>query len=455
MQKKGKLDFLKIGPLIMEAYLWAFFRLIIFNKMATASCLVVFFSISIYVVNNFSTRVKIVSDQSGSSWNNLAQSLKKDITDFGLSYYIVPSSGTIENIRLLNDDSSEVNAAFLLPAAVDAKLTKGLMSLGSIDYEALWIVYRKELGPISNLIDLSNFRVGVGPKESGRFVFTKRIFQLLDIDIGEHANFKQGSVSAQVESFFKQDMDAIIFIANPFDTVIKSLAGRSDVEFFSFDNTDAYLKNLPFLQAVDIPANSLNVGKMVPKNSLRSLSITTTVAVKKDTPANLQLALLLAMKEVTQKPENLFFAKKGDLPAYLDQSLELSPIAKDFYERGPPVLLKYLNFMIASFLTQFSGFFISAIALLPLFAWLGFPKFPDPIPWLNERLLYHSVRRLIDTYEATGQLSPSHLATLNVLRSQIYGSGSASMSARELLQVLEDRMRLSEAEVDYQKLTGT
>jgi TRAP-type uncharacterized transport system substrate-binding protein len=451
MQKSGKLDFLKIASLMMEAYISAFFRLMFSNRVATVSSLALVFSISIYIANNFATRVKIVSDQSGSSWSNLAQSLKKDITDYGLSYYIVPSSGTIENIRLLNDDSSGVNAAFLLPAAVDAQLTKGLMSLGSIDYEALWIVYRKGMGPISNLKDLSNFKVGVGPKESGRFVFTKRIFQLLDIDIGEHANFKQGSVSTQIESFFKQDIDAIIFIANPFDSVIKDLAGRSDVEFFSFDNSDAYLKNLPFLQAVDIPANSLNVGKMVPKNSLRSLSITTTVAVKKDTPANLQLALLLAMKEVTQKHENLFFAKKGELPAYLDQSLELSPIARDFYERGPPVLLKYTNFMIASFLTQFSGFFISAIALLPLFAWLGLPKFPDPIPWLHERLLYHSVRRLIDTYEANGQLSPSHLATLNVLKLQIFGSGGASMSARELLQVLEDRMRQSETEADYQK----
>ena len=321
-----------------------------------------FFLILIFFISIFSfanRKISIVADQVGSSWYKLAESARASIESKGFSYDIPPSAGSVENVRILNDSSMQVNAALLLPNVLDSADLRNLMSLGNIDYEAIWIVYRKGLGSIKNLKDFSDLRIGVGPKGSGRFIIAEKLFQLHHIDAAKKLNFTSESLVNQIKLLQNQQLDALIFIANPLDAVFKELVETDNVEFFSFKNTDAYIKNIPALQSIVVPEGALDIDKQIPDAALHLLAVTTTLAVKKTTSATEQIALLMSMKEVARRSENLFFAKPNELPAYLDTTIELSPVAKDFYASGPPILTRYLPFSLAMGLSEFGFLFIA------------------------------------------------------------------------------------------------
>jgi hypothetical protein len=60
---------------------------------------------------------------------------------------------------------------------------------------------------------------------------------------------------------------------------------------------------------------------------------------------------MMAAREIG-RDRGQFFSKPGFFPAYLDQSVPLSPIAERFLERGPPLLGEYLPFWLAALIDR-------------------------------------------------------------------------------------------------------
>lgn len=82
----------------------------------------------------------------------------------GIDVTVRPTSGSIENIHLLQ--KGEADVAFVqggTGASVDAP---GLRSLASIYYEPVWILVRKHAG-IEHLSDLKGRRIGIDQEGSG------------------------------------------------------------------------------------------------------------------------------------------------------------------------------------------------------------------------------------------------------------------------------------------------
>ena len=318
-----------------------------------------------YLLGNISTKeITLVADQKDSSWYQIAENARKYVEAKGFKFSIRTSNGTVENAMLLKDSDSGVNVAFLIPGALNPELNKSFYSLGSFDYEPIWIFYRKGLGQLSSLRDLAKFRVGVGPILSGRYVVTEKIFSLNKVEIGNNPNFIPNTLVKQLEDFDSGKLDALIFIGQAYDPNVRKLVNNPNLELYDFTEADAYTKNIPFLQKVVVPAGSFDIAERIPNKTISLIAITTNLAVRKDADPNVQLAILIATKEAERGTEKIFFAKRNEFPSYIDPLIEISPVAQRYYDYGPPFLLNYFPFWAATLIDRFSVFLLAILAIL-------------------------------------------------------------------------------------------
>ena len=318
-----------------------------------------------YLLGHISTKeIILVADQKASSWYQIAENARKYVEAKGFKYSIRTSNGTVENAMLLKDSNSGVNVAFLIPGALNSELNKSFYSLGSFDYEPIWIFYRKGLGQLSSLRDLAKYRVGVGPILSGRYVVTEKIFSLNKVEIRNNPNFIPNTLVKQLEDFDSGKLDVLIFIGQAYDPNVRKLANNPILELYDFSEADAYTKNIPFLQKVVVPAGSFDIAERIPNKTTSLIAITTNLAVRKDADPNVQLAILMAIKEAERGTEKIFFAKRNEFPSYIDPLIEISPVAQRFYDYGPPFLLNYFPFWAATLIDRFSVFLLAILAIL-------------------------------------------------------------------------------------------
>ena len=86
------------------------------------------------------------------------------IKQHGIELKVRTTSGSEENLRLLEEDASEVGLAFVQGGTGGDR--KGLLSLGSLYYEPLWVFYRQDR-PIHFLADLKGRPIAMGSDRSG------------------------------------------------------------------------------------------------------------------------------------------------------------------------------------------------------------------------------------------------------------------------------------------------
>lgn len=321
-----------------------------------------------YLIGHISKKeIHLAADGNGSSWYKIAENSRKYVEANGFKYFIHKSNGTLENANLLKDADSGINVAFLIPGALDPEINKSFYSLGSLDYEPIWIFYRRGLGHLSSLRDLAKYKVGVGPIQSGRYVVTEKIFSLNKIGIRDKNNFIPNTLVNQISDFNNGKLDALIFIGQAYDANVRKLASDPNVELYNFDEADAYVKNISFLQKVTVPAGAFDIAEHIPAKAVSLVAITTNLAVRKDTPPIVQLAILMAAKDAERNAENVFFSKRNEFPVYIDPLIELSPVAKRFYDFGPPFLHNHFPFWVATLIDRFLVFLVALLAvLLPL-----------------------------------------------------------------------------------------
>lgn len=214
---------------IIRDELLALKELVLEQKLLVAALLCGLFTLA-YLIGHVSTKeIVLAADQKGSSWYQIAENARKYVEKTGFQYSIRTSEGTLKNAELLHDPSSGVNVAFLIPGALDPEMNKNFYSLGSLDYEPIWIFYRKSIGRLSSLKDLAKYRIGVGPTLSGRYVITERIFSLNNVDIKNNPHFIPNLLQSQLADFKEGKLDAVIFIGQAYDKNVRSLAHDQNI----------------------------------------------------------------------------------------------------------------------------------------------------------------------------------------------------------------------------------
>ncbi len=303
----------------------------------------------------------------------------KLLAQHGIQVELRPTAGAAENLKLLRDEESGVDLAFVQGGAdveyasqADYEAANAdLMSLGSLFYEPVWVFYREESAQratgkpaLESLADMArpgDWKLNIGAPGSGVPNLVKRLLEANRV-APEALTLVQKPSTPAVVALLGGDIDALVFASAPESPLVQMLLQTPGVKLFDFPQAEAYSRRYPFLSAVTLPRGVVDLARDMPPANIRMIAPTATLVAKEGLhPALVQL-FVQAAKQIHGGPG--WFQRKGTFPSTENTERALAPEAERFYRNGPPLLQRYLPFWIANLIDRMWVAMISIIAIL-------------------------------------------------------------------------------------------
>ncbi len=116
-----------------------------------AAALVGVFTVSLVRLVPFPPKsVVMTTGPEGGAYRVLGEEYRRALARDGIDLKLVTSLGNVENLARLDDPRSDVAAGFASGGLTTARASPGLVSLGTISYEPLWIFCRHFRSPSSS-----------------------------------------------------------------------------------------------------------------------------------------------------------------------------------------------------------------------------------------------------------------------------------------------------------------
>lgn len=299
---------------------------------------------------------------------------------------LLPSSGSIENLKRLKDKTSRVDAGFVQEGTSLLSEAENLVSLGAIGYAPLWVFYRSQQ-TFNYLSELKGKRVAIGPEGSGVRKFAIDLLKLSNIAAPPTMLLDLSSAAAN-KALLEGTIDVVMIFGTEDNALVKELLYAPNVKLMNFMQAEAYTRLLPTLSHVVLPQGILDFSKKTPPQDVHLLAATTSLIVRKDLHPALIYLLLDAAVEIHSNAG--WVNKKGEFPSPKEVSFPSSNYAERFYKSGRPLLLDYLPFGIAAFLDRTILIMVpAAIILIPLIR-----SIPWLYSWRRRRKFYRWYREL-------------------------------------------------------------
>jgi len=283
----------------------------------------------------------------------------------GITLEVLPSEGSLQNLDRLQKGEAQIGfiQGGVIEQPADAEIDGepedyGLLSLGSMFYEPVWVFYRGET--IDRLTDLQGKRIAIGQEGSGIRHLAQRLLDDNEVDFKNNTVPISGLDAA--EELQQGRIDAAFIIAAEHAPVVQVLLRSPDVKLMSFSQSFAYERRYPFLTRLTMPKGVADLVRDFPPEDTRVLAPTASLVVSEDLHPALQNLLLQAARQVHGKPG--FFQTANEFPAYMDGMLPLSSEAERFFKSGPPFLQRYLPFWMAVLVDRLFVLLLPVIALL-------------------------------------------------------------------------------------------
>lgn len=248
------------------------------------------------------------------------------------------SIGGVENLRLLEDSSSGVQAGFVLGGVSNGQSTPNLYSLGTLYDVGFWIFY---VAPkrIDNLSEFRGKRIALGPQGSGIRIAGEKVFGSVGIN-ADTAEFSELGGDAAFDALRKGLLDAVWTPFPPDAPMVKRAVEIPSVQIFAFNNADAYTRLYPEFAKIILPRGVLNLATDKPPQDIAILGSRVRVLVRKDISPEFVMALLFTMAKVHGHAG--VAQQSGEFPNATDPEYPVLPTAVEFYKNGPSFLYKHV-----------------------------------------------------------------------------------------------------------------
>ena len=321
-------------------------------------------------------RVTLGTGQENSAYDRIGQKYAQELAKHGIKVTLKGSHGSRENLRLLND--GKVDIAFIQSGTTDQAEAerRGLVSLGSLFTEPLWLFLREQKGkpPITQLTQLKGMKINIGAKGSGAPRLFRQVLEVNGLDVKEIAASQLDNTPATVE-LIEGRADGIVFAAAPDDPLIQMLLATPGIALFDFAQAEAYTRRLPFLTHVTLPRGIVDLGRDLPARDYHLIAPTATLVAREDLhPALVDLFVQAAARIHSGAG---WFQQQGQFPSPRFSEIPVAPEAAKFYKDGPPFLQRYMNFWLANFFDRMWVVVVALGALIlplsrvvpPLYVW--------------------------------------------------------------------------------------
>lgn len=363
------------------------------------------------------THLVIATGRQDGAYHRFAQRYAELLKKEGITLEVRATNGSVENLALLQDATSNVSVALVQSGIADPQQSDSLQALCSLYWEPLWIFHRGP-EPVDRLTQLNGKRIAVGPEGSGTRGIALQLLNANGIDASK-ADFINLTGVQAADALRKHDVDAAFFVAGTETGYIQQLLKTPEVGLAELAQAKAYERRFRFLSALTIPAGGLlNLQDNVPAKETVMLAPCATLVSRKSLHPALITLLLDAATRVHNGGDLL--TNPGEFPSALHTDLPVSEHAKNYFRFGPPVLQRLLPFWLASLVDRMKIMIIPLVVLLmPLVR-----AAPPLVRWRTRRKIYRWYARLrhIDQRAIQGmsvEEAKSSLEGLHVLEQQL------------------------------------
>lgn len=351
--------------------------------------------------------ITMTAGPKGSVLYSVAERYQKSLAKKGIKLVIMESAGSLDNLKRLIDPNVTVDVGFVQGGVADDLDIGELTSLGSVSYEPLTIVYRHPHA-IHRLSELKGKPIAVGPEGSGTRVLALAILKANGID---PANAKLVSLSGDkaVDALIDKQVDAAFLMGDSAARgLIRKVLHTTDLRMFDFPQADAYLRRFRYLNKLDIPAGTFDLGANLPAKPTVMMAPTMELIARPDLHPALSDILIETAQEVHGKATLL--QKHGEFPAPLEHEYPISEEANRYYKSGKGFAYRYMPFWLASLTDRILVMIVPVlVVLIP-----GLRFVPTLYGWRIRRRIYRHYGELMALERAAlGELSDEEKSELS------------------------------------------
>lgn len=299
----------------------------------------------------------------GGGYQRYAAAYRPLIAKEGIELVERPTSGALENLALLRDSNSGIDAGFMQGGVVDRQEDETLYSLGALYQEPIWVFYRtarfRHQSAPDRISQLKGLRVAVGTPGSGNRYLASELLRASGV--GETDMHLLGITGLDAVAAMNDDKaDAAIVVGPVQSAAVWSLLYSKGVKAMNLADAEAYTRMFGHLTHLVLPRGSVDLVRHIPDRDIHLVAPTATLVVKSDTHPALVDLLLQAAAEVHR--QHGLLQEANEFPKAVAVDYPLSPRAERFYKSGKPLLQRYLPFWAANLLDRL------VVMLIPLFA---------------------------------------------------------------------------------------
>src|SRR6059036_284102 len=276
----------------------------------------------------------------------------------GFTVEIATGAGTVETLKRLA--AGKAMAGFVQGGTAEAAPTEGLLSLGSLYYEPIWLFHRRNR-PLRGLNDLRGLSIQVGEEGSGIRPLAIRVLRDSGIT-AQNSHLMALTSEGAATALEAGRIDAAFFIMAPTVPLVRRLLLSPSVGLWSVRRTIAYTARYRFLSTVTLGEGVVDLVANVPDHDVLLLAATATLVVREDVHPVIVRLLLKTAEAVHDRP-GLFEAPNA-FPSDAFVELPLHEVARRYLRKGPPFLERFLPFWIAVTVERWALLVLPAVGLL-------------------------------------------------------------------------------------------
>ena len=324
-------------------------------------------------------RVVLATGPEQGAYAEFGKRYAEELARFGITVELRGTQGAAENLRLLRDPASGVDLAFVQGGAGDALYAidevhedTGLVALGNLFYEPVWLFYREDaarhaLGKnlpasgLTHLTQLKGLRVNIGAIGSGAANLVTKLLHANRIEAVD-LTLSRLAPTAAVVALLAGEIDALVFVSAPESPLVRMLLQTPGIGVLDFAQADAYARQFTFVDAMRLPRGLVDLAQDVPARDVKLIAPTATLVARDGThPALIQLMLQAARRI---HGGTSWFSTVGQFPNAAVTQFPLAREAERFYRSGPPWMQRYLPFWLANLIDRMWVVLVSIIAVL-------------------------------------------------------------------------------------------
>ncbi|WP_198674942.1 TAXI family TRAP transporter solute-binding subunit [Rhodoferax ferrireducens] len=315
--------------------------------------------------------VTLATGPGQSAYDEFGKRYAKAMAAYGIEVQLLPSEGSSQNLEWLAAGKTDLGFVQGGTNALPANDNEGLLSLGSLFVEPVWLFYRTEAAQkvtkdstLNGLTQLKGLRVNVGTEGSGVPSLMGKLFDVNRIDAGAITLSRLEQTPATV-AFLNGELDALVFASAPESPMVQMLLQTPGVKLMDFAQSEAYSRRFAFLTPVTLPRGVVDLASDVPAQDVRLVAPTTTLMAREGVhPAVLQLFSQASLE--FHSPAG-WFNRAHEFPNAANTEFPLSREAERTIRDGVPLMQRYLPFSYANLMERmWLALGIIIAVLLPL-----------------------------------------------------------------------------------------